>query len=200
MSSRKVSWLFCIVLFVPGILQASEDFIWRVGWDAGKIAIDETAAKREGIGSNAKSWIRLSGGARIAKYFVTEIGFGIIDTPDQDPFYRTVSGGPISIPHSAESEIVADESFYTVGAFLPVNEKVQFEAALGRSNFSATRKITNCENCTGRTELDVIGGRFMQARLRFGGTKDAAFYIAYRKYSDGDLTRSMLIGITLEKM
>jgi len=194
--------MFCIfgafIFLVPLTCLAEDSLIWRFGLDAGKVEIDPVTAKREGIGAKGKSWIRLMGGARIAKYVVTEVGFGIIDTPDENPFTRTVTGGIIDFPRSAESEIVAGETFYSVGAFVPIIDSLQLEAAIGKSNFSATRKITNCSNCTGKTELNVKGGQFVQARLRFGSNKRGAWYLAYRKYNDGDLNRSMLIGFTVE--
>ena len=173
------------------------------GWTSAMNSLDAGKAETYGISERGMNWIDFYLRMNLFQYVNLDGGLAVSNFKDELPFSQSVEfvSGPLQgLPSNAKSKIVSGGFYYAVGTVVPVVKRINVTGKVGKWNFSATRKITNCTDCD-KVKLGTEAGAYAEGGLvyAFEDSKDGLghVYLVYRHYLSGDFVGMMGIGFTL---
>lgn len=173
------------------------------GWTIARNTLDKEKAEDYGISNSGMTWIDFYLRLNMFKYLNLDGGLAVSNFKDELPFTQSVAfvSGPLQgLPSDAKSKIVSGGFYYSIGTVVPVVEKFGLTGKVGKWNYSASRKITNCKDCN-KVELGTAAGAYAEGGLVYiaEDSKDGLghVYLVYRHYLEGDFTGMIGLGFTL---
>ncbi len=204
---RTLFLLLTLIIWLPSLAQEegtkdNRNFRFGFGMNISADFLDPARAEDYGIAKTGMTWIDMYIRFNILKYVNIDGGLAVSNFKDKMPFTEAVvftQGSLSGLPSEAKSSIVSGGFYYSIGTSVTIAKKFSLIGEVGQWNFSASRKITQCSDCS-KTELGTTAGPYAQVGIGLPQQEDSItgeFYVTYTQFFSDDFRWAVGIGFTL---